>query len=887
MGGEQVLTRLIGRCVKPIFMSTEDILEASRGIIALSPLFDLHGLKKLIVPLKRFGRRDPLLFLSAVNVSNLDGSSWSDGRILGTVVRALPPSYKDEVFWKSVIEVVHKGLLQKVWNISDCHWMVKAINNHGGFDDAAVVDALSSYIKHHIEQGPPDEVHFQFMVLNSVPALRKSDLLLQACNKAISLENLSVSSIGLICYYLNRLLYVHHNLVIAIQEDADRIAESGDLFTAVNVFYFISRHESQHINIESLQWLSESLLTAAMDCETVITVCNALSALPKPIRRQMGQEIVELIVYLSGQVIELLDLPVSEGGISGEQLMDSLQTFLTKFFRLSKILLAPITSDGSVEDSVVPQLPDEYYAGCEKCAILVQKNIENLVCNENPPFSLLPHLLDSPSSAVQECGVALLREMAKQAYHIPSLQTFRFVLLLGDHKLADKTVFKYLRNQFAKTSNDIPIIQLCTALKCFAPGLAGLSGSSTGELSIESQVEKALEEEQTQAFFRYVKETVVKSVGVGIDFRCIMAIVETLLKLGCDDDAFFDNMISYMHSKMKTVKPADQSSESSSFILKNLKEDLLLKYEGLKPFLQAIAAEGKKDEASLMPSEWMNLHDPGHALLPLTEEQQEGWKILDEMVVTRADNREALIALAKKYITMLPQLRPDDSKFFFGVFEEKVLKEDILLKDCLEQLTSTGIVTKLSATTIAAILHSLSVVRFIYSRTVKEFLNAISVEQWEIMEATPLVHLLAGLSKLSMRLPSLLDHIGRRINEVHRFMNPIDIAQCIHSLQALGFKDDAILMKLMEHAASSARSFDDGSLALLFSAPSLHRLLRKPELALPLLQRVAGTSLSLHSREKVVRCLTKAPLPRELISTATSDLLAPEMRQETLRLTSS
>lgn len=887
MSGNKALGSLVARCLKPIFNSAEDVREASRGIIALSPFFDLTGLKKLIAPLKKFGRRDPTLLTSALDLATLDVTSNRDGRLLGTLLRVVPPSYKEETFWSTAAEVGHQGLLHKVWGISDCYWIVKGVEKYGKIDEEPWRTSLSEYLKHHIEKGLPDEVPFQFMILNCVPSLRKSDLLLQACNKATILENFSVSSIGLICYYLNRLLYVHHNLVIAVQEDADRIAESGDLFTVVNVFYFIARHEPQHISTESLQWLAESLLTGAMDSETVITICGALSVLPKQIRRKMRQEIMELIVYLSGQVMELLDLPVAEGGIKGEQSMDSMQTFISKFLHLSKTLPSPGEPEEGVEHGTEIRLPDEYFAACEQCALLVHQNVENLVSHENPPFSLLPHLLDSPSRTVQESGVALLREMAKQAYHIPSLQTFRFVLLLGDHKLADKAVFRYLRNQFAKTSLDIPIVQLCTALRCFAPGLASPVEDSREEPSVEEQVEKSLEKEKTEDFFRHVKEIVIKNVAVGIDFRCTIAIVETLLRLGCDDGDFFDKMISYMHGKMKTITPADQSAVSASFILGNLKEDLLLKYAEFKLFLEGIVTEGKQEEASLTPSQWMNLHDPGHSLLPLTEEQQQGWKIIDEMVLTRADNREALIELAKKYIAMLPQLRPDDSKFFFGVFEEKVLKEDILLKDCLEQLTNTGIVTKLSATTIAAILHSLSVVRFVYSRTVKEFLNAISVEQWEIMEATPLVHLLAGLSKLSMRLPSILEHIGRRINEVHRFMSPMDVAQCIHSLQALGFKDDDVLMKLMEHAASSARSFDDGSLALLFSAPSIHRLLRKPELALPLLQRVGGTSLSMRSREKVLRCLTKAPLPRELIHTATTDLLSLEVRQTTLRLTSS
>lgn len=891
MKGSKHLIDLIGKCSKPIFKSPDDIREVARGIIALSHQFDSQELKKVVVPLRKFGRRDPALLTSSLDIPSLNIESSSDGRQLALLLRVMPPSYRDEAFWKPVVQVVSHALALKEWKVEDCQWLVNSVTRYGDVNDDFYL-ALSEYLAYQIEKGTPDEIPHLFMILSSVTRLRDSDLMLKACNKAAAAEELSVSSIGQICYCLNRALYVHHNLAISIQEEADRIAESSDLFTAVNVFYFIARHESQHINTESLQWLAESLLTGEMDRDTVITVCTALSVLPKHVRRSMHQELLEIIIYLSGQVQELLELSVAEGGVKGERSMDMLQTFVSKFLHLSKCILPPETEgEGGPSTSVV--LPDEYHAACEKCAVYVQENVELLVADENPPFSLVPHLLDSPNRAVRESGVSILREMGKQAAHIPSLQTFRFVLLMGDHKLSDRMVFKYLRNQFAKTSTDIPIVQLCTALKCFTPGLAGYASEKATTIAegdaarrlVEQEVEQELEEEQTQAFFRYVKETLIKNVALGVDFRCIIAVVDTLLQLGCQDDAFYETMISYMKNKITTVTPADQSSESAASILRLMKKEILLRHDGVQRFLETIVAEGRKEEGSLTPSEWMNLHDPAHALLPLTEEQREGWKIIDTMVLTRADDREALIDLAKKYIAMLPQLRPDDSKFFFGVFEEKVLKEDVLLKECLEQLISTGIVTKLSATTIAAILHSLSVVRFIYSRTVKDFLHAISVEQWHIMEATPIVHLLSGLAKLSMRLPAVLDHIGKRIHEVHRFMSPFDVAQSIHSLQALGFKDDAILMELMQHASSSARSFDDASLGLLFSAPSVHRLLRKPEIALPLLQRVSRTTLSIRARERVVRCISKAPLPRELINTASDDLLAIGSKPEALRLT--
>lgn len=871
------LTSLIARCTKPIFRTRDDIREASRCLVNLSPFFASQDIKKLIHPLRKFGRRDPALLTSSLEVQSLDEACPFDGCRLGVLIRALPSTYNAEDFWEPLALTVQQALSQQKWKIQDVQCIVRGIIKCGRVE-TAFLDRLSEYIKFYIENGTLEEMPYIFMLLSSVPGLKNSDILLAACNKVASMEGLRASSIGQIAYCLNRIQYVHHNLAIAFQEDADRIAEANDLFTAVSVFYFVARHDAQYINTESLQWLAESLLTGDMDRETVITICTALSVLPRKVRESMNQELLEIIVYLSGQINELLELSVAEGGVKDEQSMEVIQTFVSKFLHLSAVLVS--------KESDPLSYPEEYHTACENCANLVEKNLELLVSDENPPFSLVPHLLGSPTKKVKATGVALLREMAKQSYHIPSLQTFQFVLLLGDHKLSDRVVFKYLRNQFAKTSADIPVVQLCAALKCFAPGLAQpIEDQDLQGVSVEEAVEKELEKEQTELFFRYIKETLLKNVAAGIDFRCAMAIIDTLLELGCEDDNFFDVIFSFMKDKINVITPADQSSSCAKSILSRIKKTILIKHEGVEAFLEAIVSTGKHEEASLSPSEWMNLHDPANALLPLTEEQKEGWKVLDAMVATRAEDRESLIELAKKYIAMLPKLRPDDSKYFFGTFEEKVLKEDILLKECLHQLSHTGIVTKLSASTIAAILHSLSVVRFVYTRTVKEFLNSISAEQWSTMEASPLVHLLEGLAKLSLRSPSILQHIGKRIHEVHRFMSSYEVAQCIHSLQALGFKDDGILMELMQHAASSAKSFDDASLGLLFSAPSVHRLLRKPEIALPLLQRTSRGSLPLRARERVARSISKAPLPRELISTATSELLTVDSTKNILRLT--
>lgn len=873
------LTHLIGKCSKPIFHSRDDVREAARGLIDLSPFFHFHELKKLVSPLQRVCKKAPDLLDGAVNTASPHFTAAESGRKVAVLLKAAASSHNSADFWSSMSTAVANGLSGQQWGIDDCHWIVSSISKRGF--ESGLEEPLTAYLKARIESGSPSDISWIFITFSTVPFLRKSPLLLQACNKFSSMEGVDVPCFGQVCYCLNRIQYTHHNLAISVQEEADRIAEVCDLFTAVNVFYFICRHDKQYINSESLQWLAESLMTGEMDCETVMTVCTALAALPKKVRQSMKQEISDICVYLSGQVQELLELSVNEGGIKDESSMDRIQSFVSKFLHLSHILL-----QNEVEPS---NLPDELQSASVKCASLVDRNAEQIVSDENPPFSLIPHLLDSPFSFVKECGVHVLSELSKQAVHIPSLQTFRFLLLLGNNRVQEKAVLKYLRSQFARTSADIPIVQLCSALKCFIPVLAIPVRKTDEKLEVEVAVQLELEDEETETFFRYIKEVVLKNVAVGVDLRCVMAILDTLLQLGCTDAQFFDLMLSYMDSKCANgiSSPSEQSCEAATSILQRMDPKVLESHNAAKTFLDSVAIEGEKGESLLTPSQWMELHDPSHALLPLTEEQQQGWAIIETMVVTKADDKDELIRLAQQYVALLPQLRPDDNKYFFGVFAEKVLKEDGLLKDCLRQIISTGIVTKLSASTIASILGSLSAVRFSYARTIKDFLLGISAEQWSTMEAIPLVQILQGMSKLSMRLPPVLDRIVSRIHEIYRFMGPYEVSQSIHSLQSLGIKNDAVLMELMEHAASSARSFDEGSLALLFSAPSVHRLFRTPQLALPLIQRSARSPLSPRAKEKVLWCLTKSPLPRELIKTATSDLLADESPKDPLRLTTS
>ncbi|CCD12187.1 hypothetical protein, unlikely [Trypanosoma congolense IL3000] len=97
--------------------------------------------------------------------------------------------------------------------------------------------------------------------------------------------------------------------------------------------------------------------------------------------------------------------------------------------------------------------------------------------------------------------------------------------------------------------------------------------------------------------------------------------------------------------------------------------------------------------------EWTSKSAPANFTTPLTETQQEGWNVINRMVDTRASDTEKLTALANEYVAIVKPTRVDDLKYFFGVFEEKVLKQDKILKQCLDYLVESNMVVELSFAT--------------------------------------------------------------------------------------------------------------------------------------------------------------------------------------------
>ncbi|CCW66260.1 unnamed protein product [Phytomonas sp. Hart1] len=464
--------------------------------------------------------------------------------------------------------------------------------------------------------------------------------------------------------------------------------------------------------------------------------------------------------------------------------------------------------------------------------------------------------------------MALIAEAARLHMQLPALSAFDWLRGVGDLARVDPDVLRFLHRAFAKTYADIPPVQFCTALKSLERGRAP----------------EVVDPEDWRGFLLFCAETIRGYFGQGLGLGCLMALTGVVYRLGGRDDGFYDAAAAFARTKLRRADAALQDKDAAREMSHALGEERLRGLSDLREFLLAAGEKGQSGESSLLPTAWMNLHDPANRLVERTETQKEAAAVLEAMWRTRSADREALLKLAAQYIALLPRSHPDDLKEFFAVFEEKVLKEDRVLKDCLDGVFTTAIVQRLSAQTIAGILHSLATLRFTFSRSIKQFLLGVTTEQWGEMEAVPLVQILAAMARLSLRIPAVLDAVGDRLAELTPFLSPHDTADAIRSLQMLNCPDDAKMMGLIRHAASCAGRFDEASMVLLFTSPSIHRLLRSPDVAMPLLKGASVKVGSLPLRQRIAVVIRKTGLPKELIEASLTRLRIETHNQDDLPL---
>ena len=887
------LLALIARTRKPIFAAADDVARTTAALLDLAPYLNAEETCEALLPLRKFSRRDPALLQAALASSEVNPASVLDGKRFVLLARVVPTpksSASDEL-WSAIAAATIRAMAAKAWLPGDLKVIIAHLRRHNAYD-AAFVNAVVSYSSAALAAASATELPALLSIVSSLPevATHPANLMDLAAERCAAVADaLTPGAIGHICGQLNRTRCINANAAVVFQEEADRCAEKGDAFTAVQLFCFVARHRAEHISTDALIWLMERLASEELDVTSVELLCAAIAHLPLSTRLALREELPDFVGYVASQAKELVSqVPVAQGGLHGSADAEVVQIFASHLLELSKVL----------RDFPDLQWPAEFLAACDACATAVEPLQESLLSAESSPFGLMIRLFDSPTDKCKQLASAMLREASSQCMPFPALQVFRFLLAMGDQRIHDAATLNYLRDQFAKTAAEIPPVQLSTALRCLCATATqhreevdSERGSSDGVTSAADEDTAEYEEERLAQFLDFCVEKTRRHLSEGAPLHCVMSTTENLYKLGCRDAGFFSDVAAYIDGRKDAVVVETESADAAAALCRAFGGALLEQFPEVHEFLLNVEQRGVQGESALPPSQWMSRHDPASGFEPLTQQQQESWDIIEEMVRTRADDTATLTRLAKRYLALLPHTRPDDHKYFFGVFEEKVLKEDKLLKQCLDAIVDSGSLSRLSAPTIAAMLQSLAAVRFKYFASVKRFISGITAEQWMSMEVAPLVQILSGMDKLSLRTPAVLRQIGDRLDKQYRFLTPLDTAVAVHALQALGYNDPQLLSKLMLHAAASAKRFDETSMAVLFSAPSVHRLMAAPGVAQPLLLQASAKIRSPHRREKIANWVRKSNLPRELIENTATRLQFPldkstaKDARATLRLT--
>lgn len=968
------LIRLSKRChlAPTIFRSTNEVADTLKSLLQIRVHLDTTttdnklAIASVQAAFVKLCRTDVAAMADVLQggYSLIDPRLPHHGKALAMLAYSLPKADCDEALWEKVVKLCEAGLQGGTWHPQDLRSALHQISYWGAYSPTLVC-AVESYVASRLRACGERDLAVLVQMLASFTELHKCPLFREIALRTVQLiDACSTYTLSTLVQCLTKVLYFSDvALADALAAQGLRFAEDCDVHGAAHMFVFLTgvaeESKGQWMDEDVFKCLTERLIDGeGLDVNTTMSLCKAIKHFPKKHRKALRDELHQLVLLVSREAHGILTTSGSDGGLSDEPNLDVLQAFISRYLRVversaldaekqeeGKDKQQSLDSSNGAENEASET--SDIATALSTIAKIINDRVEDIVSAESPPFGLIPNLLAAPHEETRLCALSIMREAALQNVNYPTLQTYRFLLALGDHKFSDKRVFRHLRNQFALTVKGIPMIQLCAALKCFVRGLnvemslrpieeeeqkseseAGSQASgwttrgtvavrSVSVEDLETLVDRELELEDLNTFLTQCHEIIGKGFSDGMDVRCVMTLTANMFQLGYRDVAFYAQAASYLETKVTLATPSIHSQRDARIVRKafetfacgatnaadgaaanqgtvasgepgaphaaseanttttKLTRRTVVVSEQLQKFFSAVVSEGV-DDSMMIPSEWMNEYDPANHITPLSDEQQRGWYILEQMHKTRSADTDQLLQLATEYMALLQQHRPDDLKAFFAMFEEKVFKNDKLLKQALDHLCDLGIATKFSGATIACILHSLAAIRFSFYATLKRFLLAVSEEQWSHLEASVLVQVVSGMAKLSLRIPGVLLQISERLAVVCKFLTPVDTALLINSLQSLGFHDDLVLGMLMQHAAKSAPRFDEVALTILFGSSTVHRLMTSAETSLPLLEKAAKTNLSATTKQKIVTSLKRCSLPRELIQSSIVRV-APEL----------
>jgi hypothetical protein len=413
----------------------------------------------------------------------------------------------------------------------------------------------------------------------------------------------------------------------------------------------------------------------------------------------------------------------------------------------------------------------------------------------------------------------------------------------------------------------IPLVQLCTALTCLA--------GAANQFPARDDDERA----ELETFVRDVVAAFERQQSkYRMDLRCIMRAVRCLVALGLLRDApttqrFYNIVARRLPGWVESAAPADYSKVDAAGCASLLKHVAPVPDEAVLSFFDLATSDGA-DDSSVTPSAWMAENDPSSRILERSPEQQQVDALLAQMRVVPVDDLSALNAIAAEYIKLLKHVHADEVRFIFELFAERVIKNDRVLRDCVDHLLTSGSVQKLSPFSVASMLQNAASIRFAYTPLIKRLLAAITDEQWSLIDPIELEMTLVGLQRLGIRVAAVMVTLGEKALHLAPTMTATQAASLVAAFQALGFHEEAVLSTLVQRASEGADVMSTGALAAMLGGPHAHRLPLPPSAAEPLLRRLTmlADEFAPHQRTRIVTTLKKTGLPQDLLLGATESL---------------
>jgi hypothetical protein len=807
---------------------------------------------------------------------------------LATVIPQL--GQPDERCWESVVKSAELGLGVGKWHSGDCRRLVHAVARWGVYPKRTFPAAVERYVTRSVAQVDQSDLANLSAMLTGLTETYGSPLVHSVAQRAIVLAgSLSPDTIGLLARQWVRAQYKNSDAVGALANQIGRIGSDLDLFQAVALFSLLVTHK-EHCKKELLAILTIQIAERIeeADVETIVLLLKGMSSIADDARNLIDAEWAILLNSVSDQTKDLLRQAIKEKTKSdSKSLAEKEKEMKLKASSNSPQTTQPSPLAESVE--VATMLITRYFAlmsrrstqqtlsaAVTEClhafADFVTAAAEDFVSDENPPFSVInPLLAMEVEPKCVEAGVTLLRESALQDVPLPTLNIFRYILSLCEQGIADREINEYLRTSFIATCDHIPIVQLCTAMKCFAITENSLYGAEN-----QGKLEAAGDEidddgKSSRDIFLDQIESVVR-LHSGKDMRALLHLTRSYYHMWGRADSFYDMVACSMINLLPSSKCSTQSASAAEVCLQALKKQLASRPD-LKAFLEKAKETGLKSEPAT-PSKWMQENDPSSVMEPLTPEQQKLREIVAEMKNARSSDANRLGGLTTEYVSMMKHIRVEEVHEFFFIFADKCYKNDKVLNDVLKFVISEKMVEKMSAYSVSSILQSLASIRFAYHVTAKNFLQQVTEEQWSAFDGASLSVAVAALGKLSIRITPVLNQIGERIISTAATLSPLDTAHLIGGLQSLGFHEDAVMKALIARAQDSAAEFSSGQIVYLLTCPQISRLLTDVGTATPLIQRALyfADHMSPNEKQKIANNLRRAALPRDLIASTASAL---------------